>query len=83
MYTSFLKKGKTKRIHSESFRLCGLTTPLDGSEDMDIHAIKQLDIFDQLRQCKKKSTFDIEDDATSSEESIIQSVIEISDDRFQ
>ena len=65
-----------------SFNVCGLTTNSDGSEDNLIHAVKQLDLCDQINQRRKKyHVFDIEDDMfSSSDESV--GFDECSDDSF-
>jgi len=56
-----------------SFKVCGLTTDSDGSASNPIHAVKHLDLCDQLNQRRKEyQVFDIEDDVFSnSDESVI------------
>ena len=57
----------------KSFYVCGLTTPLDGSGDSEIHAVKELAIQpNDLRTVRKATEFDIEDDVcSSSDESVV------------
>ena len=61
----------SKEVICKSFKSCGLTTSLDGSEDDQIHAVKELDILNDLQE--KRGThqpIDIEDDVSSSEATI-------------
>lgn len=56
-----------------SFQACGLTTSLQGDEDGNIHAVKQLGIdLDELAAAKETRFFDIEDEVSSSDESVFE-----------
>ena len=61
----------------KSFKICGLTTNIDGSEDNDIHALKTLNMVQDIQRLRvsatpmdiEKVSFDDESccDASSSE----------------
>ena len=60
-----------KDIIQKSFLASGLTTNLNGSDDCNIHAVKELDIGDYLENERHLNpAMDIEDDVSSSDESI-------------
>ena len=64
----------------KSFYVCGLTTPMNGKEDTNIHAVKELQITsEELAAAKESRVFDIEDEVSSSDESVCSSVDPLSD----
>lgn len=61
-----------------SFKTCGLTTNLHGTDDHEIHAVKELNIFQELQERRKQyPTVNIESDVSSGESN--ESVSEYSD----
>lgn len=54
----------------KSFKICGLTTNLDGSEDNDIHALKTLNMVQDIQRLRVSATpMDIENEVSSDDES--------------
>ena len=55
----------------KSFKICGLTSNLDGSEDHDIHALKTLNMVPEMQQQREcASPMDIENDVSLGDESL-------------
>ena len=54
----------------KSFKVCGLTNNLDGSEDHDIHALKTLNMVPELQQHRDSAAeMNIENEVSSDDES--------------
>lgn len=64
-------KSITKELVQKSFRVCGLTTDLDGSKDDEILAVRELGLQQQLTVARESAPRrDIEDEV-SSDESVV------------
>ena len=61
----------SKELIQKSFRVCGLTTALNGSQDEEILAVRELSLHQQLAIARASTPFrDIEDEV-SSDESVV------------
>lgn len=55
----------------KSFKVCGLTSKLDGSDDASIHALKELNLLSEYQEQRKAAPIrDIENEMESSDESL-------------
>ena len=61
----------SKELIQKSFRVCGLTTALNGSQDEEVLAVRKLSLHQQLAIARASTPFrDIEDEV-SSDESVV------------